>query len=464
MGCYILVPEVALRSWEGSPYAYIRRGLARPKQLSRAAFETALCCDGKTAVPESRVLNALILERLVRPCEPGEASLTDWQRVRTYRNRMTPWLALEITGRCNYNCLHCFNAADNEQLQTELRLDQIRNLLDEAALAGVQAVLLTGGEPLVHREFRNIVRAVYKRDMFLHEINTNGSLLNRELLDFLQSMGKLPELKISFDGLGFHDRMRGKKGAEEEALRALRLCTEAHAPVRVQMNVNRMNLDTLRPSLELLAAMDVPRVRVIPTAKTPRWENNMPDGSLTWEEYYVLALETAAWYAESGIKTELAFWQFLTLRPDAHAYKLNRVRYGTWNYREDCPICPTLLGMPAIGADGQIYPCMQYSGTMTARGVSFGNALEKGLISLLTQGDYCEQVHARVAQRLKRGEKCADCCWHTWCAGGCPALGYLYSGTDFLAHDPTACLFFENGWAQRVQQTLQGWVNLTPLT
>ena len=462
MGRYILAPDVALRSWEGSPSTYIRRESARPMRLTRDMFDTALLCDGAHDLPGSAALARLLEGGVVRHCGPEE-SLTNWQRHRAYPCRVTPWLALEITDRCNYNCLHCFNAADESKPQEELTFEQILTILDGAEAAGVQAVLITGGEPLLHRSFRDIVRAIYERDMFIHEINTNGSMLDQDMIDFLRSMGKLPELKISFDGLGFHDWMRGKAGAERDALRAFELCAGEHVPFRVQMNVNKVNLPSLRDSLLCLADLGAPRIRVIRTTMTPRWQKNVPDGCLSWEEYYETALENAAWYAGRHLKPELNFWHFITLKPDSRTYRLDRVRCQPSAFREELPICPTLYGMPAVGANGRIYPCLQYSGTMDFRGVCLGNVVQTGLLPLLMGDKYGSIAHARVRDRLDRGDKCAGCRYHPWCAGGCPALGYLADGKDFLKHDPSACLFFENGWAERVEKALRDWIDLTPV-
>lgn len=79
----------------------------------------------------------------------------------------------------------------------------------------------------------------------------------------IASFGFKPEMKISFDGLGFLDWMRGCEGAEQDALRAIKLCVDAGFPTRVQMNINRKNRDSILPSLALLDDMGVGRARVI---------------------------------------------------------------------------------------------------------------------------------------------------------------------------------------------------------
>lgn len=458
MGAFILAPDVALRSWERVPFAFIRRFDAVPHPLSLEKFEVAAACDGVSDIPETPALASLLDRGVIVACEPGAARLDAWQRWRMHPYRVMPWMALEITGRCNYNCLHCFNAEDNGRLQSELSLAQAESLLDQASETGVQAVLITGGEPLVHPRFSEIVAAVYARNMFVHELNTNGRLLTHEVIEGLRRFGPLPELKISFDGLGYHDWMRNKQGAEGETLRAIRLSLGEGASVRAQVNANRRNRESIRPTVELLAQMGVQRIRVICTTATPRWEQNAPGETFGWEEFFQLALETSSWYIRSGLPAELDFWHAVTLRPQTRTFTLSRARFNSRTYRETSPICDVINGMPAVCADGQVCPCLQYSGTLNAHGISLGNALESGLLPLLREGRYFEVAHATIGDRLARGEKCASCEWNTWCAGGCPALGFLASGcTDFLAHDPTSCIFFENGWFDRFAEALSDW-------
>ena len=51
-----------------------------------------------------------------------------------------------------------------------------------------------------------------------------GTAIDQQALDCMRATGCVPLVKISFDGIGYHDWMRAHKGAEETALRAIRLC------------------------------------------------------------------------------------------------------------------------------------------------------------------------------------------------------------------------------------------------
>ncbi|MBN2107467.1 MAG: radical SAM protein, partial [Deltaproteobacteria bacterium] len=61
-------------------------------------------------------------------------------------------LDIELTERCNNNCIHCCinqPAGDAEARAREMTTEQIRDILRQAAGLGCMSVLFTGGEPLL---------------------------------------------------------------------------------------------------------------------------------------------------------------------------------------------------------------------------------------------------------------------------------------------------------------------------
>ena len=110
-------------------------------------------------------------------------------------------------------------------------------------------------------------------------------------------------------------------------------------------------------------------------------------------------------------------------------------------------------------------PCIQVSGTLQQTGVSLGNLHNDRLKDLLMSGKYLENVCATVGDVRKNNPKCGGCKWFEYCTGGCRAMGYLYSGErkDFFGEDLTKCRFFENGWYEKVRDTLSDWRNLSPV-
>lgn len=179
------------------------------------------------------------------PCKENEFELDSFQKYKDCNNRYMPSMNLMITGKCNYNCLHCFNAKDNAPLNSEWNMEEMIKLLDDARDVGIHGFTITGGEPMVHKNFLDILKEIYKRDMYVFELNTNGFYITQEILDEMKKLGCYPLMKISFDGIGYHDWMRNFKGAEDRTIKAIKLCLKNGFRVKVQMNINRRNEDSI---------------------------------------------------------------------------------------------------------------------------------------------------------------------------------------------------------------------------
>jgi cyclic pyranopterin phosphate synthase len=92
-------------------------------------------------------------------------------------------LRVSVTDRCNFRCQYCMPAEGLPWLErTEiLRFEEITRLVSIFASMGVGEVRLTGGEPLVRREFPKLV-SMLRAVPDLHELSvtTNGFLLQRD--------------------------------------------------------------------------------------------------------------------------------------------------------------------------------------------------------------------------------------------------------------------------------------------
>ena len=70
---------------------------------------------------------------------------------------------LEVTARCNHDCRHCYinlPAADREARAAELSREEIGSIAGEAVSLGAVLCLITGGEPLLREDFREIYLAL----------------------------------------------------------------------------------------------------------------------------------------------------------------------------------------------------------------------------------------------------------------------------------------------------------------
>lgn len=461
---YLLDPRVALRSWHMVPYAYYIKGERNARGLKKEEFEFLRLCDGKTELPracDSTLASELCRRGFITEAREG-AELDPWSRHRVCDNRYFPAMNWMITGKCNYNCLHCFNAADNAPLMSEWTHAEAEALLDEAERCGINAFTLTGGEPMCHRDFFRIVEGIYRRGMFVEELNTNGYYLDERALDRFREIGCDPLIKISFDGVGYHDWMRNRAGAEEDALRAIRLCTRRGFRVKVQTNVNRKNIDSMLPTAELFDRMGVDELRVIRTTEAPRWVANADGMTLELCEYFDRMLEFVGEYSRAEHSMPVDLWQLMTIYPKSREYRLRPVECGKGEYRDSLPVCRGNRGMVAVAANGNVFPCMQMSGYFEEHGILLGNAKRESLSELLRESRYLSEVCTTVGELSLVNEKCGRCRYFRHCVGGCRAVALALTG-DMYGCDPSKCLFFENGYPARIAALLPDWRDIKPM-
>ena len=112
------------------------------------------------------------------------------------------YLRLSITDRCNLRCQYCMGDKDIVFLPKEelLTVEEITKVVEVFSELGIKKIRITGGEPLVRKNFREIIERINNLDV-IEEINitTNGIRLEEEL-EFL-STKKIHSLNISLDTL-----------------------------------------------------------------------------------------------------------------------------------------------------------------------------------------------------------------------------------------------------------------------
>jgi GTP 3',8-cyclase len=111
-------------------------------------------------------------------------------------------LRVSVTDRCNFRCQYCMPAEGLPWLEREaiLHFEEIERLVRIVAAMGVTDLRLTGGEPLVRRNFPELVRMLARvpgvEDLSL---TTNGYLLERDA-DALVDAG-IKRVNVSIDSL-----------------------------------------------------------------------------------------------------------------------------------------------------------------------------------------------------------------------------------------------------------------------
>lgn len=116
---------------------------------------------------------------------PGVSMRVFGQRLtsRALAERIPLNASMEIIATCNFQCTHCY-IAPNAERHDVMSLADAERILDMLERAGTLYLLLTGGEPFTHRDFREIYLSAYNRGILI-QLNTNGYLIGERWADFL---------------------------------------------------------------------------------------------------------------------------------------------------------------------------------------------------------------------------------------------------------------------------------------
>lgn len=152
---------------------------------------------------------------------------------------------VELTARCNLRCAHCYinlPAGDRQAREQELSYQQWARILDEMAAEGCLWVLITGGEPLLRPDFRDIYLHAKKLGM-LTTLFTNGTLLTPEVADLLQEWPPF-EVEITVYGRTkeTYEQVTRMPGSYEKCLRGIDLLLERGIPLTLKTMIMSLNI------------------------------------------------------------------------------------------------------------------------------------------------------------------------------------------------------------------------------
>jgi len=170
-----------------------------------------------------------------------------------------PIVVWNITRRCNLDCIHCYSDSEARVYPGELTLDQCQAVIEDLAGFQVPAVLLSGGEPLIHPDFFAIAAFARQKGLRL-TLSTNGTLIDAEVARRLKDL-EFSYVGISLDGIGdTHDYFRGRKGAFAKTVEAFRHCRAVGQKVGLRLTLSRTTVEDIDRILDFIEAEGIERV------------------------------------------------------------------------------------------------------------------------------------------------------------------------------------------------------------
>jgi radical SAM protein with 4Fe4S-binding SPASM domain len=182
-------------------------------------------------------------------------SNADWMsgfRARIADRRIPLMGTLELTSRCNLKCVHCYLGPQEEQWKKrsqEMSTDKVFSVIDEIVAAGTLYLLITGGDPMVHRDFKKVYR--YAREQgLLVTIFCDGILVNDDIIELFK---ELPPYVVEISLYGataeVYEAVTRVKGSYAKAIKGIKRLLDNGVKVSLKtvlMTVNQHEVVAMR--------------------------------------------------------------------------------------------------------------------------------------------------------------------------------------------------------------------------
>jgi radical SAM protein with 4Fe4S-binding SPASM domain len=322
-----------------------------------------------------------------------------------YDNHVPLSATLEMTRACNLRCVHCYNrdrSAPGGAAPSpgELSFDEIRRLFAALRSAGCLFLGLTGGEPMAHPRFFDVVEEARRLHLAV-TVQSNGTLATPEDVERLADASHLLSVCISLYGAtaAAHDGVTGVAGSFDRSWATVQDLRRRGVDVLLKFIVLRRNAHEAGAMIESAESRGI--LYYLYFCLFGRYDGTRDN----------LAERVSPAEAEALFRGPLR-----KLAPD-----------GTPEVTEATFPCNCARTKCAVSATGDVYPCI-------AVPWAAGNIRERPFESIWRDAPAFRRIRGL---RMADYPQCGPCELKAWCfrdRGTC----YLASG-DYTGIDPWMC-------------------------
>ncbi len=312
---------------------------------------------------------------------------------------------LNITARCNLACPMCYFETGPDPgsfRHDDCSLDDLLLIADALGHVKVGTLVISGGEPLLCRDFREILSYVSRRFARV-TVLTNGTLMTYEDAECISDAMATVQISIESANPRVHDSIRGP-GSFDKAIAGISMLREAGAEkIEIVQTLTRRGVREARGVIELARALGVDYhfSLFLPVGR----------GSCHKGDMEIPAGELLRLFTEVCEKSPSP-GEFL---PPVELMVKQRCGAGS--------------SIMSIGPDGKVYPCpLMHTDDMVL-----------GKLPI----DPVWEIARRGTQRMpdvKSLSQCFSCNVALFCGGGCRARALAHTG-DVFSQDPY-CHFY----------------------
>lgn len=301
----------------------------------------------------------------------------------------------EVTYNCNNRCIFCYNYKTTNDYN-DLDTQEAISVIEDLAYSGVLSVNFNGGEPLMRKDYFDIVQVAERCGLDIH-MNTNANLVDSLNARMIARYFPAVCTTILSADQKIHNKLSGRIGALSDAERGIKLLQNNSVYVAVNIMLSQLNIEGIEQTYEYLRTLNIRSVLV--TRYVP-CEMNAIGLEISDQQFLDAVAKLYQYNEQYHCFDRIAFPQPYKL---CHASELLREKIAYNNIACNIGLCTA-----SISPNGDLAPCNLVKNPV------LGN-LKKEKFQVLW--DRFEGTHFFCNEHLD--DKCINCKSLASCGGGC---------------------------------------------
>jgi len=194
------------------------------------------------------------------------------------------WAYINITNKCSHKCPWCYN----KSIETNhITLSEYREVLSKLKDIGIHQITITGGEPLEHPNFLEIIEL--SKDFPVVHLCSNGDLINERVVKELK-INNVKQVQFNYQGSGVHNQIHGTKhNSYKNQIKSIKMLKEANIEVVATITVAKYNFDYLDKIVKEIDELEIERFRFWEVANHNNFSVNSKDLNKLFKKYKEIA-------------------------------------------------------------------------------------------------------------------------------------------------------------------------------
>lgn len=322
---------------------------------------------------------------------------------------------VNLTERCNLNCLHCFGKYGSN---IELSLSDWKKIIDQLAEAKVFYIFITGGEPTQHPDFLEIINYLSKKKV--HFILTTNCVFSEKIRKEICNNAYLIGLKISLDGPDWetHCFLRRAKNGEIQkeifdiTMENIKAFKDKNIEITINTCIHKKLISKFNDMVSLMLELKPAIWNISPVNKVGRAILN--EKEIYTEDYFTHE-----------------FWTNIITKAKNKGVKVRLLDMPSYEKKSFTYECGAGEFFCEIHADGTMSPCTLARIAFHNKFLNFENLKDKNLLDIWNSKEFDKFIKWK-------SEGCEGCKYKEKC-DRCPPNSYLAFGdvkapTEYCYH------------------------------